>query len=79
MCNLRKGGDIASLDPESGVLVPLFNPRTQQWSDHFQLDGVYLLGLTAEGRTTVEFLRLNAVDRLVERAAWVRAGRYPSG
>jgi hypothetical protein len=79
VCNRRKGSDIGSLDPDSGTLIPLFNPRTQQWSDHFQLDGMHIIGLTAAGRTTVTFLQLNAVERLVERAAWIRAGRYPLG
>ena len=77
VCNWRKGSDISSLDPDSGSLTSLFNPRTQQWSDHFQLDGVHILGRTAEGRTTVAFLQLNAVERLLERAEWVRVGRYP--
>jgi hypothetical protein len=79
VCNRRKGSDIGSLDPDSGTLIPLFNPRTQQWSDHFQLDGMHIVGLTAAGRTTGTFLQLNAVERLVERAAWIRAGRYPLG
>jgi hypothetical protein len=79
LCNRRKGSDIGSLDPDSGNLIPLFNPRIQPWSDHFRLDGVHIIGLTAEGRTTVVFLQLNAVERLVERAEWIRAGRYPPG
>lgn len=79
VCNRRKGSDIGSLDPDSGTLIPLFNPRTQQWSDHFQLDGMHITGLTTEGRTTVTFLQLNAVERLAERAEWIRAGRCPLG
>ena len=31
-CNRHKGANIASLDPTSGQLIPLFNPRTQAWS-----------------------------------------------
>ena len=31
LCNLRKGSDIASLDPETGELTRLFNPRDQSW------------------------------------------------
>jgi hypothetical protein len=77
VCNRRKGSDIGSLDPVSGTLVPLFHPRTQEWSDHFQLDGVHIIGLTTEGRTTVAFLQLNSVERLMERAAWIQSGRYP--
>ena len=30
-CNRRKGPNIASIDPDSGQLTPLFNPRTQIW------------------------------------------------
>jgi hypothetical protein len=77
VCNRRKGSDIGSIDPATGALIPLFNPRLQQWSDHFALDGVHISGLTAVGRTTVEFLQLNAFERLTERAELIRAGRYP--
>jgi hypothetical protein len=35
--------------------------------------------VTIEGRTTVAFLRLNAAERLMERTAFLRAGRYPPG
>jgi hypothetical protein len=34
-CNYHKGPNIAGLDPETGQLVPLFNPRRNRWSDHF--------------------------------------------
>lgn len=77
VCNRRKGSDIGSRDPTTGHFVPLFHPRLQQWSDHFTLDGASLVGLTARGRTTVTFLQLNAFERLMERAALVRTGRYP--
>ena len=77
VCNRRKASDISSLDPFTGALVPLFNPRTQSWIAHFHFNGVYIEGVTAEGRTTVAFLQLNAVERLMERAGWRHAGRYP--
>ena len=77
-CNLRKASDVASFDPDTGDLVPLFNPRIQSWSEHFVLDGPRLVGRTAIGRTTVEFLQLNSFERLVERESFIRAGVYPS-
>jgi len=79
VCNRRKGSDLSSLDPMTGTLVPLFNPRTQLWPTHFRLEGAHILGMTIAGRTTVAFLRLNAVERLMERTAFLRAGRYPPG
>jgi 5-methylcytosine-specific restriction endonuclease McrA len=34
--NSHKGSNIAGLDPKTGKLTPLFNPRRQQWSRHFR-------------------------------------------
>lgn len=68
-CNLRKGPNIAGVDPESGELTPLFNPRADKWSDHFAWDGVWLRGKTAIGRTTVTVLDINHVDSVAVREA----------
>ena|SRR5437667_5526874 len=76
-CNLRKGSDIASIDPKTGHLAQLYNPRTMDWRDHFTLDGPRIIGTTPEGRTTVEFLQLNRFERLLERSELIEAGRYP--
>lgn len=76
-CNLRKASDVASFDPETGDLVPLFNPRTQTWLEHFNLDGPRFVGLTAIGRTTVEFLQLNSFERVIERTELIEAGVDP--
>ncbi|MFQ5731551.1 MAG: HNH endonuclease [Planctomycetaceae bacterium] len=76
-CNLRKASDLSSIDPDSGDIVPLFNPRTQAWSDHFRVDGVTIIGLTSEGRTTVEFLQLNSYERTSERRELMWTARFP--
>src|SRR4051812_35102819 len=52
-CNLSKGPNIAGLDPDSGRLTRLFNPRQDVWSEHFRQDGAVLVGRTDVGRTTV--------------------------
>jgi hypothetical protein len=78
-CNLRKGSDISSFDPETTLLAALFNPRTQLWSEHFRLESARIVGLTPEGRATVEFLHLNSFERLMERSDFIRAGRLPLG
>ena len=77
-CNLRKASDVASFDPDTGDLVPLFNPRTQTWPEHFTLDGPRFVGLTPIGRTTVEFLQLNSFERVIERAELIEAGVFPT-
>lgn len=49
-CNRFKGSDIASIDPAHGELTPLFNPRTQEWSEHFSLERGRINPRTAERR-----------------------------
>ena len=78
-CNRRKASDIAALDPKSGQLTALFNPRTQTWSEHFQFVDAKIIGLTAEGRTTVEFLQFNSPERTMEREELMQSGRLQSG
>ena len=62
-CNLKKGPNIASIDPEAANehhIVALFHPRKQRWLEHFQLqeDG-RIVGMTSEGRATVRLLDFN--------------------
>lgn len=67
ICNRFKGSDIASIDPESGQITPLFRPRNDRWDDHFQVRDGEVLGLTATGRVTVQLLRMNRPARIRER------------
>lgn len=68
-CNRYKGSDIASIDPETATITPLFNLRQQSWREHFQLDGARIVALAPEGRATVFLLHFNDEDRVQERAA----------
>jgi 5-methylcytosine-specific restriction endonuclease McrA len=76
-CNRHKGPNIASIDPNTGHLTPLFNPHTQNWAEHFILDGAYILPQTAVGRVTIRLLDLNHPDRVRVRQALIKASRYP--
>ncbi len=76
-CNRFKGTDIGSLDPDTAQLTPFFNPRTQQWTDHFRLEGAQIVPLTPVGRVTIIILQFNRSDRLQERLRLIEAGRYP--
>jgi hypothetical protein len=78
-CNDFKGGRHEAADPETGEIVPLFNPRIQTWAEHFAWlpDGAHILGRTPIGRATVEALRLNNEFILTARRFWVEADRWP--
>ena len=75
-CNRFKGPNIATRDPWTGRLTPLFHPRTDRWSVHFRLDGAEIVPMTPVGRGTVLLLRFNDEQRLLLRAELLRIGRY---
>jgi HNH endonuclease len=77
ICNRYKSDKTTAMDPETGATVPLFNPRTQTWSDHFfwSDDGLHIIGRTAMGRATVAALHLSDDPDVLEvRSYWVLAG-----
>lgn len=68
-CNLHKGPNLTSLDPDGCRLVPLFHPRVDVWTDHFKMENGIISGITSTGRTTVFLLEMNASHR-VELRSW---------
>lgn len=79
MCNDHKGSRIAAPDAHTGEVVRLFDPRRQRWLDHFDwsADGSLIVGKTPIGRATVAALRMNRVELVEARRAWVLAGWHP--
>lgn len=72
-CNNRKSSEVAAYDKETGELTPFFNPRTQNWDDHFVLTGTLIVGKTAIGRVTVWIMSMNRPDRLETRRMLIEA------
>jgi len=66
-CNLHKGPNLTGIDPETGVVTELFHPRHHKWEDHFVWAGLYLIGNTPIGRTTIRVLNMNSEDQLALR------------
>jgi hypothetical protein len=62
MCNfVGKHAQTHGLDPLSGLIVPLFHPRHDRWTEHFSwtTDYLRLRGGTPSGWATIRALRLN--------------------
>lgn len=76
-CNRYKGSDLGSLDPETGALTPLFNPRVDDWAAHFAIQGGVILPRTPSGRVTVALLRQNLAVRVEVRDELASVGRWP--
>lgn len=68
-CNLKKSSDLAGIDPATNSLTPLFHPRNDVWPEHFEWQGLRIIGRTPVGRTTVRVLNLNSAARLQVRLA----------
>jgi hypothetical protein len=76
-CNLSKGPNLSGIDPESGALVPLFNPRRNEWAEHFAFQDHRIVGLTPVGRASVRVLAMNTPRRLELRATLLARGDLP--
>ena len=63
-CNRRKGSDICSVDPATGEVVRLFDPRRQDWREHFSLSFNRVSGRSPVGRATTRLLRMNDRNRV---------------
>jgi hypothetical protein len=76
-CNGHKWSHIDAVDPASGEPLPLFNPRTQVWSDHFAWsadDPAVVEGKTGTGRATMAHLHMNHPDLVHVRRLLARLG-----
>jgi hypothetical protein len=73
-CNSHKGPNLSGVDPESGEIVVLFNPRKNEWRKHFVWRGPKLIGLSPTGRATIDVLCINRSDAVLARAALLEEG-----
>jgi 5-methylcytosine-specific restriction endonuclease McrA len=83
-CNERRYNFTSGIDPQTQKEVPLFNPRKQQWSEHFiwTVDGTKIVGITPKGRATCNRLDMNDERHgngfiQKSRRLWVQVGWHP--
>ncbi|HFQ92859.1 MAG TPA: HNH endonuclease [Anaerolineae bacterium] len=76
-CSLYKGAQVTAVDPVTGEIVLLFNPRQDDWNRHFQWRDVKVVGRTPRGRATVAALKMNRDSILAIRREEKFWGRHP--
>jgi hypothetical protein len=76
-CNLAKSSNLTGLDPVTGRVTMLFDPRRQRWKQHFRWVGAQLTGQTACGRATIDVLNINNPERIDLRELLMVAGLFP--
>jgi 5-methylcytosine-specific restriction endonuclease McrA len=63
-CNLHKSSNLTGIDPQNDAITRLFNPREDNWDDHFLVQSGRIIGRTAIGRTTIRVLNMNDEERV---------------
>ena len=76
-CNLNKGTDLGSIIWRTGELIRFFNPRRDQWKEHFHFDNAIIQTLTDIGEVTARIFQFNDPERILERQILMKANRYP--
>jgi hypothetical protein len=78
-CNLFKAVATHVFDLLTGDLVPLYNPRTNNWSEHFIWTENFsqIIGITSTGRASVTRLKLNRTGLVNLRKILVAADKHP--
>ena len=76
-CNRHKGPKSAGVDPITGLLTRLYDPRSDRRDHHFHWDGPIVVGDTPTGRVTVDVLAMHHPDDVAARAELAAGGRWP--
>ena len=73
-CNTYKGPCVAGWNEHLEDAVRLFNPRRDDWGEHFRWEGPFLRGRTEIGKATVRVLRVNHPDAIEVRRLLIEYG-----
>lgn len=76
-CNRMKGTDLTTFVPGSDEIVRLFDPRKDNWTEHFDVQDGAIYGQTAVGNATAQLLAFNTPERIIGRKLLIEIGEYP--
>lgn len=77
LCNSAKGTDLGTIIEPGGPIVRLFNPRNDNWFEHFDTSEGVIHPKTEIASATIKLLDLNNVNRILERLDLASAGLFP--
>ena len=66
-CNVNKGSDIGTMLLPERTFIRLYNPRTDNWNDHFEIFEGKFYPKTPIAEATIKILQLNEIERIMER------------
>ena len=76
-CNWKKGTNLATLILPNDEMIRIFNPRKQNWQEHFSTVAGKIIPLSKTGVATAQLLEFNLPERVEVRLELAKAGFYP--
>ena len=78
-CNGHKHGKTHAIDPLTQDSCHLYNPREDEWIEHFQWskDALRMIGKTPTGRATIALLQINREGVVNLRKLLLMVGLHP--
>ena len=76
-CNLHKADRTSTSISSNGDSIPFFNPRLDEWGNHFEWDDYTPIAKSEIGRVTIQSLDLNHERRIRIRRAEQLFGLFP--
>jgi 5-methylcytosine-specific restriction endonuclease McrA len=76
-CNRFKGPNLSGIDPLTGAIIRLFNPRRDKWAEHFFWSDSKLGGKSPIARVTISVLEMNLPGHRRLRTALAAEGVFP--
>lgn len=78
-CNGHKYTKAKAIDPKTDLSADIFNPRQQQWQEHFTWnnDFTFIIGVSDIGRATIDALKLNRLPVVNVRKGMIAMGMHP--
>ena len=77
ICNNAKGSDLSTILHDEGSLIRLFNPRKDDWFEHFEVENGQILPKSEIGAATIKLLKFNDINRILERLDLIEAELFP--
>lgn len=76
-CNFHKGSDVGTFSADDAYLIRFFNPRKDDWHDHFEVHEGALIGKIEIGESTVRIFQFNDTEQLLFRRQLISLDLYP--
>lgn len=77
ICNSGKGTDLGTIVGSDDTFVRFFNPRKNDWFEHFEIKKGQILPKSEIGEATIKILGFNKPERILERLELLDTGVYP--